>query len=409
MRKPSAWSHLTFLVLLCGSSAVGQSNPENPPEYSFTISVSQPWTDTGIDLLAGDSLAFNAQSKAGSANDCSPSGAGSNSSEKLPLSSAPAGALIARTSKKADALLVGASRELKIDGAGHLFLGVNQATPSSDCAFTVRVKITHAPVSSAAAQPKGVKEQLSSAAQVWLKGQFGSAAANKTQPSSAVSENALPTSTASSSTSSSLKPPTTLLDSDLRQHIDGLPRRVHDHLGKLGDMVNFVFIGSQERVQAALEAADWHLADVDSKEAGLKAILNTYEKKDYLEMPMSHLYLFDRMQDFGYEQAQAYAVVASRHHFRMWKAPFTWNNEVVWVGAGTHDTGFEKDVRTGKLTHKIDPDVDTERENIAQSLNKSGKIKSLTYYLPPNPVQDAKNASGGGYHSDGKLLVVFLQ
>lgn len=408
MRKPSAWSHLTFLVLLCGFSAFGQSRLENPPEYSFTISASQPWTDTGIDLFAGDSLVFDAASKVGSGNDCSPNGSGSNSSEKLPLSSAPAGAVMARTSEKADALLVGASRELKIVGAGHLFLGVNQA-PSSDCAFTVKVKITHAPGSSAAAQPKDVKEQLSSAAQVWLKGQFGSSGASKTQPSSAVGEDALPISTASSSTSSSMKPPTALLDSDLRQHIDGLPRRVHDHLGNLGDMVNFVFIGSQDRVQAALEAADWHLADVDSKEAGLKAILNTYEKKDYLEMPMSHLYLFDRMQDFGYEQAQAYAVVASRHHFRMWKAPFTWNNEVVWVGAGTHDTGFEKDVRTGKLTHKIDPDVDSERENIAQSLNKSEKIKSTTYYLPSNPVQDAKNASGGGYHSDGKLLVVFLQ
>src|SRR6266571_1099515 len=323
MRKPSAWSHLTFLVLLCGSSAVGQSSLETSPEYSFTISASQPWTDTGIDLSAGDSLAFNAQSKAGSANDCNPNGAGSNSSEKLPLSSAPTGSLIARTSEKADALLVGSSRELKIEAAGHLFLGVNQPAPNSDCAFTVKVKITHAPGSSAAGQPKGVKEQLSSAAQVWLQGQFGSSAANQTQSSNVVSGTA--TSTPSSSTSSSVKPPTILLDSDLRQYIDGLPRRVHDHLGNLGDMVNFVFIGSQDRVQAALEAADWHVADVDGKEAGLKAILNTYEKKDYLEMPMSHLYLFDRMQDFGYEQAQAYAVVASRHHFRMWKAPFTWN------------------------------------------------------------------------------------
>ena len=32
----------------------------------------------------------------------------------------------------------------------------------------------------------------------------------------------------------------------------------------------------------------------------------------------------------------------------------------------------------------------------------------MTYYLPPNPVQDAKNASGGSYHSDGRILVVFL-
>jgi hypothetical protein len=136
--------------------------------------------------------------------------------------------------------------------------------------------------------------------------------------------------------------------------------------------------------------------------------MNTYGKKDYLEMPMSHLYLWDRMQDFGYEQAQAFSVVATRHHFRIWKAPFTYNNETVWVGAATHDTGFEKDVRTGKLTHKIDPNVDDERENLATGIQKSGKTKSMTYYLPPNPVQDAKNASGGSYHSDGRLLVVFL-
>jgi hypothetical protein len=115
------------------------------------------------------------------------------------------------------------------------------------------------------------------------------------------------------------------------------------------------------------------------------------------------------MQDFGYEQAQAFAVVATRHHFRLWKAPFTWNGDVVWVGAGTHDIGFEKDIRTGKLTHKIDSAVDGERENIAQSFDKSGKAKTMTYYLPPNPVQDAKNASGGSYHSDGRLLVVFLK
>jgi hypothetical protein len=126
-------------------------------------------------------------------------------------------------------------------------------------------------------------------------------------------------------------------------------------------------------------------------------------------MPMIHLYLFDRTQDFGYEQAQAYSVAASRHHFRLWRAPFAWNNETVWVGAGTHDIGFEKDIRTGKLTHKIDPAVDGERENIAEGLEKSGRTKGITYYLPPNPVQEAKNASGGSYHSDGRLLVVFLK
>ena len=331
---------ILFALPLClNALCFGQTNPQVSPELSFTISAAQTWTDTGTDLSSGDTIKITAEPKSGSPDACSGTGMtpASATSEKLQVPDAPAGALIVRTSEGGTPLTVGNSVELHAAAVGHLFLGVNQAQ-KSDCSFVVKVRITH--FQGAAPQPAqkaNVKDQLSSAAKVWLQGQFGKC-------SSANNSN-----------------------------------------------------------------ADWHLADVDSKKAGLNAIVNTYQKKDYLEMPMSHLYLFDRMQDFGYEQAQAYSVVASRHHFRLWKAPFTWNGETVYVGAGTHDIGFEKDIRSGHLTHKIDPEVDGERENIAQSLDKSDKVKSMTYYLPPEPVQDAQNASGGGYHSDGRLLVVFLQ
>jgi hypothetical protein len=199
------------------------------------------------------------------------------------------------------------------------------------------------------------------------------------------------------------------LDSGLEKNIDGLPRRVNDEFQNQGDMVNFVLVGSEQQVKDALDAASWRIADTDNKEAVLKAVLETYQKKDYLQMPMSTLYLFGRKQDYGYELAQAYSVVASRHHFRIWKAPVVWNGQTVWAGAGTHDIGFEKDQRNGKVTHKIDPAVDGERDNIGQTLQTSGKVKGLYYYLPPEPVQGAKNATGGGYHSDGRILVVLLQ
>jgi hypothetical protein len=137
------------------------------------------------------------------------------------------------------------------------------------------------------------------------------------------------------------------LDSGLEKDIDGLPRRVNDEFQNQGDMVNFVLVGTQQQVQSALEGANWHVADTDNKEAVLKAVLETYQKKDYLAMPMSQLYLFGRVQDFGYEQAEPYAMVASRHHFRIWKAPFSWQGHEVWVGAGTHDIGFAKDKRNG--------------------------------------------------------------
>jgi hypothetical protein len=393
-----------LVVVGCTLFASGQTSPS---EYSFTISDSQVWTDTGVDLSPGQTLTLTAETKSGSDRKCNPGGFSETAGDsKIPLTAAPVGALIARTSEKSEAKLVGTGTSFKIDSAGHLFLGINENAPSK-CSFAVVLSVTQEQNGAATPATRDLKQQLSSAASVWLKGQIGSSSSGTTTSSNAVAGNG--NAAPASSSSAGLRVPEVILDRDLRQDLDSLPRRVHDHAGNLGDMVNFVIIGNEDRMKAGLDAADWHLADVDSKEAGLKAIMNTYEKKDYLEMPMSHLYLWDRMQDFGYEQAQAFSVVASRHHFRLWKAPFAWNNEIVYVGAATHDIGFEKDVRTGKLTHKIDPNVDDERSNLAQGLEKSGKAKSITYYLPPNPVEEAKNASGGGYHSDGRLLVVFLK
>jgi hypothetical protein len=199
------------------------------------------------------------------------------------------------------------------------------------------------------------------------------------------------------------------LDRKLRRDIDGLPRRVSDRFQNPGDMVNFAIVGSQKNVQAALDAASWHIADTTRKEAVLDAVLSTYEEKDYLQMPMSTLYLFGRPQDFGYETAEPIAMVASRHHFRIWKAPFTWKGQEVWAGAGTHDIGFARDKRNGRITHRIDPLVDGERDSIASSLQNADKVKSLEYYLPRNPVRVATNATGGEYESDGRLLVIILQ
>jgi len=259
--------------------------------------------------------------------------------------------------------------------------------------------------------PPDVKSKLAAAAQVWLAGQFGTGAANT--GGDANSSAAVPSDAAASGTTTAGEPDLKIsdapLDAGLRKDIDAMPRRVHDRFNNQGDMVNFVLVGSEKEVQAALEAADWHVADTDDREAALNAIMQTFDKKDYLAMPMSSLYLYGRRQDFGYEMAEPYAMVASRHHFRIWKAPFTWDGKTVWAGAGTHDIGFEKDQRNGKVTHKIDPAVDGERANIGSSLQKSGKVKTLTYYLPPDPVLGAKNATGGGYRSDGRILVIQLQ
>ena len=446
--------HFRFVVVFtCLFGTFGFSQSEvagSSRDFSYTISTSQPWTDTGVDLQAGDSLEISAATPpsnsvpdrhAIAASTCDPNGAtDAPKAGNLPAANVAPGALIVKLDSQGSAILVGSAKQMKVDAPGHLFLGVNSdGTPPCAGSFAVKVHLTSGASATASAPNTSVtpemaknaspatapaatgtaaagseqngsaadiKKKLAAAAQVWMQGQFGTDKPAANSSSSAVGGNGATTTAPAAATLTVSKDK---IDSTLAKNINTLPRRVNDEFNNMGDMVNFVMVGSKEQMQSALEAANWHVADTDTTESAVKAVLQTYQKKDYLTMPMSPLRLFGRVQDFGYEQAEPYSVVASRHHFRIWKAPFTYKGEAVWVGAGTHDIGFEKDQRNGKVTHKIDPAVDGERDNIGSSLQKAEKVKDLYYYLPPDPVQDARNATGGGYHSDGKIVVMILK
>ena len=406
MRIVWAWTMAVVLAVLgCAQTTA------TPVDKTVEVTPSQKWTDTGIDLQPGEEVDLTATVAGGAQKLCDPQGTMDDAAAKgkLPLPSALPGALIAKLQDKANSFIfVGALRRLKVTDAGRLYLGANLAGDVS-CSGKYSVQIHVTPPAEAAT----VKSKLSSAAQIWLSGQLGglgqqsapsggSAAATAAGPAA---NTAAPGTTALKALPVSNSP----LPSDLANDLQSLPRRVNDEFKNPGDMVNFVLIGSEKQVQDALAAADWHVADTSNQTAAVKAILMATQKEDYLAMPMSQLYLFERIQDFGYEMAEPYAMVASRHHFRIWKAPFIYQGETAWAGAGTHDIGFEKDQRNGKVTHKIDPAVDGERDNIGESLLRGGLVKYMTYFTPSNPVKETKTATGGGFHSDGRVLVVFLQ
>jgi LssY C-terminus len=407
------WISLLTLAIFA-SPAPAQSSPTGN-EVTIQLSSAKPWVDTGLDLHSGDLVKIAASPASPASSACNPAGssAGPATSDALPLPAAASGALIARLhGQSSTPVLIGSERELKIEDASHLLLGMNFfGKPSCDGDMVVKIQRTPAESAAQTAQQvsrgQQLKSQLGTAAQVFMQGQFG-LGKNEPGASTAAASGSSPA-TNNTQPAAVLKTSDAPLDGDLRKKIDSLPRRVNDQFNNLGDMVNFVIVGSQKDMQAALDAATWHVADTSNTMAAINAAVQTYGSKDYLAMPMSTLYLFGRKQDFGYEMAEPIAMVASRNHFRIWKAPFTWKDHEVWVGAGTHDIGFAKDRRNNSVTHKIDPAVDGERDNIGSSLQKTKLAKSITYYLPPNPVQEAKNATGDGYHSDGRLLIVFLQ
>ncbi len=193
------------------------------------------------------------------------------------------------------------------------------------------------------------------------------------------------------------------------QMLPALPRRVVSKSGAPGDMVNLLIVGSKEQVADAFQAAGWIQPDKTTQDAIIHAIQETMAHKAYTEMPMSQLYLFGRPQDFGFVDGMPIQVVAERNHFRVWRTPWLDSQgRTVWAGAGTHDVGIEKD-QSGTLTHRIDPNVDTERDYIVQTLEDAGKVVTTEYIKPADPVRQAVTATGDAYHSDGRILVIYLK
>lgn len=329
--------------------------------HEVDISPSAAWVDTGVDLAVGDTLQISATGQLQYVNAAQPNGpAGLSRSftdlvRVLQLNDAGRGALIGRIGSNAAArpFLIGEQWGGKAPVAGRLFLAINQS------AFDQATGIYHVIIAHTAPEKKA-------------------APANVQVPEF----------------------PHTLLDS--------IPRRVTDPNGAPGDRVNFIIIGSQEQMQAAFKAAGWVVVDKTNQDAVVSGIFASFSKQAYVTLPMSELRLFGRAQDFGYAQADPLRVVASRHHFRIWKAPEALQGQTVWAGAGTHDIGFDRDQRNNGVTHKIDPNVDGERDYIADSLMQTGLVLKAFYMTPTDPVRQARTATGTTFTSDGRTLIIYI-
>ncbi len=334
----------------------------------FSIKGDSYWTDTNIDVQAGEHVLITATGKLrylDAKEENGPEGVPRGFKDLLrilPFNGAGRAALIGRIgdADTAEAFLIGAQRDVPVPVAGRLAIGLNQAkTDSADGSYAVHVEV-YAPETGAARTPPVVAQQVKS-----LPG----------------------------------------IDKALFARI---PRRIGDKDCNPGDMVNFLILGSEAGMQRVFTAAGWVKVDADVKDTVLHGIIGGLSKEAYLTMPMSQLYLFGRPQDYGWAHAEPISVVSSRNHLRIWKAPFAVDGETVWVGAATHDIGFERDQRNNGITHKIDPNIDAERDYVEKTLCSTGLVGQIMHFLPDNPMKEARTATGGSFHSNGEVLVLKL-
>jgi hypothetical protein len=192
-------------------------------------------------------------------------------------------------------------------------------------------------------------------------------------------------------------------DSSLKEMIAFLPPRTLDGQGREGDMINLIFIAKEDDLQRAFARAGW--VSVDKKKPTLFWHL-LWQRKHYVKLPMANFFLFGRKQDYAYALPDPAAILTRRHHLRVWKTDHEMNGNPIWVGAATHDVAIKLEMRKLWMIHRIDPNVDAEREFIARNLMETHLVTQEKYLAGAVPVFQAQTASGEVYHSDSRILLL---
>ena len=205
-------------------------------------------------------------------------------------------------------------------------------------------------------------------------------------------------------------------------HSRRVPRFTTTGDGLLGDPVNLALIGTLRQLRAAYAAANWSEADSLSLRSSWRMARAFIFNEPYPTAPFSTLYLFGRSQDAGFQQAIGDSP-RKRHHVRFWAKSLKeakteidrvslWretarpkeDESVLWVGAGTKDTGFSLTKLTFQVTHATDPDTNAEREYIINQLDKHRAIENVSFYK----AGDRLPTENTHYITDGEIAVARL-
>lgn len=197
----------------------------------------------------------------------------------------------------------------------------------------------------------------------------------------------------------------------LREKLAQLPCCTTNAAGNRdGDPLNIVVVGRGIDALFSFVGRGWRLDepfDIHSVYRTVRAFLFGSE---YLNAPVSPLYVFGRQQDVALQKARN--TVSLRNHLRLWLAPFTIDGLQVWVGQISRDIGIKFTTQVWYVTtHRISPDVDQDRFYLEQDLIMSGAVSRFGFArgVGVSSMPDARvNLTNDPYLTDGLRLVLFL-
>jgi hypothetical protein len=182
-------------------------------------------------------------------------------------------------------------------------------------------------------------------------------------------------------------------------------------VGVLGDPINLALDGTDSQIHAAMRRAGWTRADELTIRSSWRIVVSSVLRRPYPEAPVSSLFLFGRRQAFAYQQ-EVDGNPSQRHHVRFWPVPDGWRLpggfEVGWLAAATYDRAVGISLFTLQVTHRVDADIDIERDYVTDTVRYATPEASLRVITDYSSAFTTRNGGGDVVRTDGSLPILDL-
>ncbi|OGR86664.1 MAG: hypothetical protein A3J74_10245 [Elusimicrobia bacterium RIFCSPHIGHO2_02_FULL_57_9] len=183
-----------------------------------------------------------------------------------------------------------------------------------------------------------------------------------------------------------------------------LPGRNQGRFGRPGDALNIIFLGHESLACAVLESAGWTKLPLTFAACVKESLKELLRGEDLTRFPPMNRYNFHgRSQDMNW--VRVIKPLEARHHFRLWRTGIKdERGRTLWWGSGNLDLTM----RWIDFSHRPDPDMNLERDYLAETLRGSPHVQEMRLaHLPGIPLKGV-NDKGYPFFTDGRALIIEL-
>jgi hypothetical protein len=175
---------------------------------------------------------------------------------------------------------------------------------------------------------------------------------------------------------------------------------------KPSDITNLLLVGDEAAVRRAFAEAGWSIAAALNPVSRFETVRALAENRGYSEAPVSVLLLDGKPPDLVLEKTTN--TFARRHHLRVWRRPGSFRGKPVWAVAATHDIGIDFSAVERTFIHRIDSQIDGERDKVVNDLMFTGHVDAFDLVERPAVPRRGRNATGDDLETDGRIAILLF-